>query len=86
MTASAEEKLDRDWDIQGTLQFIKSRGSQVVALQFPDELLRHAATVVRRLQACCASQMVSTEVVNTPPDPYKSRSYHAENQSLIGSA
>ena len=72
MTATAEENLDGDWDIQGTLQFVKDRGSQVVALQFPDELLKHAATVVRRLQACCAAQNISAQVSIPIPDTCKS--------------
>jgi len=41
------------WDIQGTLRFIKSRQCKIVAMQFPDELLKDAVLVTRDLQAKC---------------------------------
>ncbi len=63
MTAS-DDSLDEEWDISGTVQFIKKRECQVVTLQFPDELLRHAASILRRLQACCVIEGLPAQVMN----------------------
>ena len=53
----ASEELDNDWerqwDMQGTLRFISSRKCSIIALQFPDELLKDAVLVTRDLQARC---------------------------------
>ena len=50
-SAQLDDDWDRQWDMQGTLRFIKSRKCSVVALQFPDELLKDAVLVTRDLQA-----------------------------------
>lgn len=53
---------DRNWDIQGVLGFIKGRGLKVVALQFPDELLKDAVVVTRELQKLCLKESLGTQV------------------------
>ena len=48
-----DDDWERHWDMQGTLRFIRSRDCKIVALQFPDELLKDAVLVTRDLQAKC---------------------------------
>ena len=43
------------WDIEGTTSYVISRSFTVVALQFPDELLKEASKVSRALQDACAA-------------------------------
>lgn len=57
---------DKDfWDIVGTASYIVSRKFTIVALQFPDELLREASEVSRALQDACAAAGVAVQVSAT---------------------
>ena len=50
------------WDISGTVGFIQKQACKVVALQFPDELLKDAACVVGEVSRRLAEDQLHTRV------------------------
>ena len=49
-------------DIGGTVEFIQKKACKVVALQFPDELLKDAACVVEEVSRRLADYQLDTRV------------------------
>ena len=54
--------MEEKWDIAGCLSFIQSRMCKIVALQFPDELLKDAPLVVAELSRRCNDASLDTRV------------------------
>ena len=65
------------WDIEGTVSYIISRNFTVVALQFPDDLLKEASRVSRALQDECAAAGAAIQVT------YSERTLH-QSTSIPG--
>ncbi|KAK9814668.1 hypothetical protein WJX72_009496 [[Myrmecia] bisecta] len=62
------------WDLDGTLEYILSRGYQRITLQFPDELLEHATVVAAELQTACAQRWQLVQVYVLADTSYNSLS------------
>lgn len=65
MTSNSQREQvvnDQVWDLKGSLEFIRAYDCKVVALQFPDELLKDASLVVKALSEKCKEADLDTRV------------------------
>lgn len=61
-TCNGDCKWRDDWDVSGTVAWVKSRGSTRVTLQFPDELLQESTLVAAAIQRDCTETGLAVQV------------------------
>ena len=63
------QDMEDEWRIAETADYICARAYAVVASQFPDELLKHAARVATALQAACEGRDHAVQVSHPAAAP-----------------
>ena len=61
-TCNGDCKWRDDWDVPGTVAWVKSRGFTRVTLQFPDELLQESTLVAAAVQHDCTEIELAVQV------------------------